>query len=47
VHDEGRDLGERPQISNAKAKALLGWLPRPAEETVRDTAGSLRDLGLV
>ncbi|KMO84096.1 epimerase [Mycolicibacterium chubuense] len=47
VQDEGRDLGERPQISNAKAKALLGWLPRPAEETVRDTAGSLRDLGLV
>ncbi|MBI5340605.1 MAG: NAD-dependent epimerase/dehydratase family protein [Mycolicibacterium rufum] len=47
VQDEARDLGERPQISNAKAKELLGWQPRPAEETVRDTAGSLRDLGLV
>jgi nucleoside-diphosphate-sugar epimerase len=47
VQDEARDLGERPQISNVKAKELLGWRPRPAEETVRDTAGSLRDLGLV
>lgn len=47
VQDDARDLGERPQISNAKAKDLLGWQPRPAEETVRDTAGSLRDLGLI
>ncbi len=44
--DDGRDLGERPQIRNAKAKDLLGWRPRPVEETVRDTARSLHDLGL-
>ena len=44
--DDDRDLGERPQISNAKAKDLLGWRPRPVEETVRDTARSLHDLGL-
>ena len=45
--DDGRDLSERPRISNAKAKRLLGWRPRPVEETVRDTARSLHDLGLV
>ncbi len=39
--------GTRPQISNAKAKTILGWQPRPLEETIRDTVASLRDLGLV
>ncbi|MBX7452189.1 NAD-dependent epimerase/dehydratase family protein [Mycolicibacterium sp. 3033] len=39
--------GTRPQISNAKAKQILGWQPRPLEETIRDTVTSLKDLGLV
>lgn len=47
VQDEARDLGERPQISNAKAKELLGWHPRPVGDTVGDTARSLHDLGLI
>ncbi|BBX72062.1 dihydroflavonol-4-reductase [Mycolicibacterium psychrotolerans] len=47
VQDDARDLGERPQISNAKAKDLLGWHPRPVQETVGDTARSLHDLGLI
>ena len=47
VQDDARDLGERPQISNAKAKDLLGWRPHPVEETVHDTARSLHDLGLI
>ncbi|OAN34155.1 NAD-dependent epimerase/dehydratase family protein [Mycolicibacterium iranicum] len=34
-------LGRRPQISNAKAKAVLGWIPRPVSETIIDTAQSL------
>lgn len=34
-------LGKRPRISNAKAKALLGWSPRPVDETILDTARSL------
>lgn len=40
-------LGRRPQISNAKAKAVLGWVPRPAADTILDTARSLieRNLG--
>ena len=40
-------LGKRPQISNAKAMSILGWTPRPVAETVRDTAQSLIDRGLV
>lgn len=39
--------GTRPQISNAKAKQILGWQPRPLAETIRDTVTSLKDLGLV
>ena len=40
-------LGKRPQISNAKAKSILGWTPRPVTETIYDTARSLIDRGLV
>ena len=40
-------LGKRPQISNAKAKSILGWTPRPVAETIHDTARSLIDRGLV
>ncbi len=34
-------LGRRPQIDNTKAKTLLGWSPRPVEDTILDTAHSL------
>lgn len=45
AHDDVQ--GIRPQISNAKAKQMLGWQPRPLEETIRDTVKSLKGLGLV
>jgi dihydroflavonol-4-reductase len=34
-------LGMRVELSNEKAKALLGWSPRPVEETIVDCAQSL------
>jgi nucleoside-diphosphate-sugar epimerase len=34
-------------IHNERAKSVLGWRPRPAETTIVETAGSLRDLGLL
>jgi len=34
-------LGQRPQISNGKAKAILGWVPRPVSDTILDTARAL------
>ncbi|MET7330390.1 NAD-dependent epimerase/dehydratase family protein [Nonomuraea sp. NPDC005650] len=37
----------RPIIHNDRARGELGWRPRPAETTIVQTAGSLRDLGLV
>jgi nucleoside-diphosphate-sugar epimerase len=40
-------LGEPKPISTAKATNELGWQPRPAAETVVDTAESLLELRLV
>jgi len=40
-------LGLRPQINNAKAKAVLDWEPRPISETILDTAQSLIAKNLV
>lgn len=34
-------LGIRRRASNAKARSMLGWSPRPAEATLLDTARSL------
>lgn len=34
-------LGRRHSFSSAKARAMLGFEPRPAEETIRDCADSL------
>jgi nucleoside-diphosphate-sugar epimerase len=34
-------LGRRVEMSSEKAKALLGWSPRPVEETIVDCAQSL------
>lgn len=36
-------LGRRVEMSSEKAKAMLGWSPRPAEETIVDCARSLID----
>lgn len=35
------DLGKRTDYSTEKARRLLGWNPRPIEETVHDTARGL------
>lgn len=42
----GADSRTIPAISNAKAKRVLGWHPRPARETIVDTATSLLDQGI-
>jgi nucleoside-diphosphate-sugar epimerase len=36
-------LGQRVELSSAKAEATLGWSPRPVEETIVDCAQSLID----
>lgn len=41
MRDALHQLGRRPQIDNTKAKTLLGWAPRPVEDTILDTARSL------
>ncbi|MBB2940913.1 dihydroflavonol-4-reductase [Actinoplanes lutulentus] len=41
------DLGVVREASSAKARDVLGWKPRPIEETVLDTATSLAALGLL
>lgn len=41
------ELGKRKKASNEKARRLLGWSPRPYEESVVDTAESLLRLGLL
>ena len=40
-------LGKKHDFSSAKAQQLLGWKPRPMEETVLDTARSLITAGIV
>ena len=40
-------LGPGRYASNHKAKALLGWLPRPGRETLLASARSLLDIGAV
>jgi nucleoside-diphosphate-sugar epimerase len=42
-----RDLGKRRVLSSEKAKTVLGWSPRPIEETLVDTAESLMRVGAV
>jgi len=39
------ELGRRKRISSEKARRLLGWAPRPFEESVVDTAKSLLAMG--
>ena len=40
-------LGKRTELSSEKARARLGWSPRPAEETVAECGRSLLDAGVV
>jgi len=39
-------LGRKHDFTSAKAQTLLGWTPRPMEETILDTARSLIAAGL-
>jgi len=41
------DLGESTAYTAEKAKTMLGWEPRPIEDSVADTAQSLLERGLV
>jgi len=41
------ELGKRKNATNEKAKRLLGWSPRSAEESIVATAESLVRLGLL
>lgn len=41
------ELGKRRNATNAKARRLLGWEPRPREEAIVATAESLARLGLL
>jgi nucleoside-diphosphate-sugar epimerase len=41
------NLGHKHDYSSAKAQTLLGWRPRPLEDTVLDTARSLIAQGVV
>jgi nucleoside-diphosphate-sugar epimerase len=40
-------LGRRREFSSAKARSVLGWTPRPLDDTVLDCARSLIAAGLV
>ena len=41
------DLGKRPEYSNARARELLGWSPRPVEDSIAETGESLIRHGIV
>ena len=41
------ELGQSPMYTSDKAKATLGWKPRPIEDSITDTAESLIERGLV
>lgn len=41
------DLGKQKNATNAKAKRLLGWVPRSNQEAIVATAKSLIQLGLI
>jgi dihydroflavonol-4-reductase len=40
-------LGKKLTYSNAKTKTMLGWAPRPLEQTIAETGRSMVELGLV
>jgi dihydroflavonol-4-reductase len=39
-------LGKKLTYSSAKAETMLGWVPRPLEQTIAETGRSMVDLGL-
>jgi dihydroflavonol-4-reductase len=41
VRSVAKQLGEKVEMTSAKAESTLGWLPRPVEETIVDCARSL------
>ncbi|OYY90441.1 MAG: epimerase [Sphingomonas sp. 28-66-16] len=41
------ELGRQRITPSDRAREILGWVPRPAEETIVDSARSLIDLGVV
>jgi len=41
VRSVARQLGQKVELSSAKARSELGWSPRPVEETIVDCAHSL------
>ncbi len=41
------ELGHMKRVSNDKARAVLGWEPRPLADSIADTATSLAGLGLL
>jgi len=41
VRSIASQLGEKVEMTSAKAESTLGWLPRPVEETIVDCARSL------
>jgi dihydroflavonol-4-reductase len=43
VRSVSNQLGQRVELSNEKARTLLGWQPRPVEETIVECARSLID----
>lgn len=47
LREVSRRLSNHREVSNAKAKRMLGWLPRSNEELLVATAESLVELGLV
>ena len=47
VRDRLFELNKARPISSAKARDRLGWAPRPCEDTIADTARSLKAHGLV
>jgi len=40
-------VGKREEVSHAKAENMLGWRPRPVEETIVDMANSMIAKGLI
>jgi nucleoside-diphosphate-sugar epimerase len=45
VRSVARQLGQRVELSSAKARSELGWMPRPVDDTVVDCARSLLERG--
>jgi dihydroflavonol-4-reductase len=40
-------LGRLRSINSSKAKNILGWSPRPAEESIVEIANQMKELGMI